>query len=132
MFSFFKKETHSELEQILTRLHLNASNNYRDATKEDLEELKKRYAELMDAAWTLLRDDGELSVVVPFDYRQRMEDEATFVGFFPCRVCAVRTAERKPAKRFLLAFRQHPCPCERTEITLGDEAYTQLTQEFYL
>ncbi|MBO4653043.1 MAG: hypothetical protein J5649_06985 [Lachnospiraceae bacterium] len=49
MFSFFKKETHSELEQILTRLHLNASNNYRDATKEDLEELKKRYAELMDA-----------------------------------------------------------------------------------
>jgi chromosome segregation ATPase len=49
MFSFFKKETHSELEQILTRLHLNASNNYRDATKEDLEELKERYAELLDA-----------------------------------------------------------------------------------
>ena len=90
------------------------------------------YAQLMQTAWRLLADNGELSVVVPFDYRQRMEDEATFVGFFPSRVCAVRTTARKPAKRFLLAFRKHPCPCERTEITLGDEAYTQLTKEFYL
>ena len=90
------------------------------------------YAQLMQAAWRLLADNGELSVVVPFDYRQRMEDEATFVGFFPSRVCAVRTTARKPAKRFLLAFRKHPCPCERTEITLGDEAYTLLTKEFYL
>ena len=49
MFSFFKKETHSELEQILTRLHLNASNNYRDATKEDLEELSARFEERKNA-----------------------------------------------------------------------------------
>ena len=90
------------------------------------------YGQLMQAAWRMLADEGELSVVVPFDYRQRMEDEATFVGFFPSRVCAVRTAERKPAKRFLLAFRKHPCPCERTEMTLVDEAYTLLTQDFYL
>ena len=90
------------------------------------------YGQLMQAAWRLLADEGELSLVVPFDYRQRMEDEATFVGFFPSRVCAVRTSARKPAKRFLLAFRKHPCPCERTEMTLGDEAYTLLTQEFYL
>ena len=90
------------------------------------------YGQLMQAAWRLLADDGELSVVVPFDYRQRMEDEATFVGFFPSRVCAVRTSAAKPAKRFLLAFRKHPCPCERTEMTLGDEAYTLQTKDFYL
>ena len=90
------------------------------------------YGQLMQAAWRLLADNGELSVVVPFDYRQRMEDEATFVGFFPSRVCAVRTSAAKPAKRFLLAFRKHPCPCERTEMTLGDEAYTLLTKDFYL
>lgn len=90
------------------------------------------YGQLMQAAWRLLADGGEFSVVVPFDYRQRMEDEATFVGFFPSRVCAVRTAAHKPAKRFLLAFRKHPCPCERTEMTLGDETYTLLTGEFYL
>lgn len=90
------------------------------------------YGELMKAACRLLADDGEFSVVVPFDYRRRMEDEAVFVGFFPSRVCGVKTTERKPAKRYLLAFRKHPCPCEKTEITIGDEAYNRLTEAFYL
>ena len=90
------------------------------------------YAELMEAAWRLLKDDGELSVVVPFDYRQRMEDEATFRGFFPSRVCAVKTVERKPAKRYLLAFRKHPCQCVKETMTIGDEQYRQLTDDFYL
>ncbi len=90
------------------------------------------YSQLMQAAWRLLKDDGELSVVVPFDYRQRMEDEAIFVGFFPSRLCAVRTAAHKAPKRFLLAFRKHPCNCEKAEMTLGDETYTILTRDFYL
>ena len=90
------------------------------------------YAELMQAAYRLLNDDGELSVVVPFDYRKRMEDEACFVGFFPSRVCAVKTTERKPAKRYLLAFRKHPCPCQKEQLTIGSEVYRQLTQDFYL
>jgi len=86
----------------------------------------------MQAAWRLLKSDGELSLVVPFDYRRRMEDEATFVGFFPSRVCAVKTVEDKPARRFLLAFRKHPCPVERKEMTIGDDCYRQLTKDFYL
>ena len=90
------------------------------------------YAELMQAAYRLLNDGGELSVVVPFDYRQRMEDEAIFVGFFPSRVCGVRTTERKPVKRYLLAFRKHPCACEKEVLTIGDERYQQLTGAFYL
>ena len=90
------------------------------------------YAELMKAAYRLLADNGEFSVVIPFDYRRRMEDEAVFVGFFPSRVCGVKTTERKPAKRYLLAFRKHPCLCEKTEMTIGDEAYNRLTEAFYL
>lgn len=90
------------------------------------------YAELMQAAYRLLSDEGELSVVVPFDYRQRMENEAIFVGFFPSRVCAVKTTERKPAKRYLLAFRKHPCPCEKEQLTIGSEDYQALTSAFYL
>ena len=90
------------------------------------------YAELMQAAWRLLHEDGELSVVVPFDYRCRMEDEATFVGFFPSRVCAVKTVERKPARRFLLAFRKQPCPCVSETMTIGDDTYLRLTGDFYL
>lgn len=90
------------------------------------------YAELMQAARRLLKDGGELSVVVPFDYRQRMEDEAIFAGFFTSRVTAVKTVEGKPARRFLLAFRKHPCERVFEQMTIGDEAYRQLTQEFYL
>ena len=90
------------------------------------------YGELMLAAHRLLTDDGELSVVVPFDYRRRMEDEAVFVGFFPSRVCSVKTTERKPVRRYLLAFRKHPCQCEEEMLTIGDDRYQQLTQDFYL
>ncbi len=90
------------------------------------------YAELMQAAWRLLTDDGELSLIVPFDYRQRMEDEATFVGFFPSRVCAIRTVEGKPARRFLLAFRKHPCERQYEIMTIGDKHYQMLTEAFYL
>ena len=90
------------------------------------------YTELMQAAWRLLSDEGELSVVVPFDYRKRMEDEAIFVGFFPSKVCAVKTTERKPAKRYLLSFKKHPCRCEQEQLTIGSERYQELTTEFYL
>lgn len=90
------------------------------------------YSELMRAAFRLLNDDGELSVVVPFDYRQRMEDEATFVGFFPCRMCAVRTVEGKPARRYLISFKKRPCKREFETITIGDERYRELTKDFYL
>ena len=90
------------------------------------------YAELMKAAYRLLADNGEFSVVIPFDYRRRMEDEAVFVGFFPSRVCGVKTTERKPAKRYLLAFRKHPCPCQKEQLTIGSEDYQALTSAFYL
>lgn len=90
------------------------------------------YTELMQAAWRLLSDEGELSVVVPFDYRKRMEDEAIFVGFFPSKVCAVKTTERKPTKRYLLSFKKHPCRCEQEQLTIGSEMYQKLTKEFYL
>lgn len=90
------------------------------------------YADLMRHACRLLSDDGELSVIVPFDYRKRMEDEATFVGFFPSRVCAVCTVPGKPPRRYLLSFRKHPCPRHTDTITLGDAHYHQLTGNFYI
>lgn len=90
------------------------------------------YAELIQAAYRLLSDGGELSVVVPFDYKKRMEDEATFVGFFPYRVLGVRTVSGKPAKRYLLSFVKHPVEKDFQVITLDDQDYKALTQDFYL
>jgi tRNA1Val (adenine37-N6)-methyltransferase len=90
------------------------------------------YADLMKAARRLLNDDGELSVIVPFDYRRRMDDEAIFQGFFPSRVCAVKTTPTKPVRRYLLAYKKQHCPCEQTELVIGDEQYLSLTGDFYL
>lgn len=90
------------------------------------------YADLMTAANKLLNDEGELSVIVPFDYRRRMDDEAVFQGFFPSRVCAVKTTAKKPVRRYLLAYRKQPCRCEQTELVIGDEQYQSLTRDFYL
>ena len=90
------------------------------------------YADLMKAARKLLNDTGELSVIVPFDYRHRMDDEAVFQGLFPSRVCAVRTTPQKPVRRYLLAYKKHPCRCEQTALVIGDEQYELLTRDFYL
>jgi len=90
------------------------------------------YGELMEAAWYLLNEEGELSVVVPFDYCQRMVDEAIFRGFFQSRSCAVRTVAGKSPRRYLLAFKKRPSPLIREEMTIGDERYRALTQDFYL
>lgn len=90
------------------------------------------YAELMQAAFRMLADEGELSVVVPFDYKQRMEDEATFVGFFPHRVLGIRTVDKKPAKRYLISFIKHPIEKDFNIITIGDEEYQEMTRSFYL
>ena len=90
------------------------------------------FAELMRAAYRLLSDDGELSLVIPFDYRRRLDDGAFLCGFFPSRVCAVRTKSTKPVRRYLLAYRKCPCPCLHDELTIGDARYQQLTRDFYL
>ena len=90
------------------------------------------YAELMQSAYRMLSDEGELSVVVPFDYKQRMEDEATFVGFFPHRILGVRTVENRPSKRYLLSFIKHPIEKDFNIITIGDDEYQKMTKNFYL
>ncbi len=90
------------------------------------------YAELMEASMRLLKDDGELSVIVPYDYRKRMENEAIFVGFFQSRLCAIHTMAGRPARRYLMAFRKHPCQREVTSLTIGDSYYQELTRDFYL
>ncbi len=90
------------------------------------------YDELMRSAFQLLSDDGTISVIVPSDYRRRMDDAALFAGLFPCRVCAVSTKEGKPPRRFLLAYSKHPRPFQPSLLTIGSEAYRHLTQDFYL
>lgn len=96
------------------------------------------YRDLMAAAAELLADDGELSVVIPFDCKARLESEAALAGLSKCRECSVRTTPRKAPRRYLLAFRKHPATLETTEGVLEtapgqrSEWYQELTREFYL
>lgn len=88
------------------------------------------YRDLMESAVRLLADDGELSVIIPFDYRQRLETEACLVGLFKVRTCAIKTTPTKPPRRFLLAFRKHPAPLEQSELIIGSDSYKKLFIDF--
>lgn len=96
------------------------------------------YRELMEATVRLLADDGELSVVIPFDCKARLESEAALAGLSKCRECSIRTTPRKAPRRYLLAFRKHPAELEMTDGVLetmpGERSpwYHELTKEFYL
>lgn len=96
------------------------------------------YGELMSAIRRLLADDGELSLVIPFDCKSRLEQEAMLAGFFKVRECAVKTTPRKQPRRYLLAFRKHPCEPELSEGIIEVQPgirsawYQELTKDFYL
>ena len=47
MLRFLKKVTQRELEDINEQLRLNASNNYRDATLDNLKELETKYRDCL-------------------------------------------------------------------------------------
>jgi tRNA1Val (adenine37-N6)-methyltransferase len=96
------------------------------------------YADLLSTARRLLADDGMLSVVIPFDCRQRFDAEASLAGFFKVRECAVRTTPRKLPRRYLLAYALHPAAPELTTGIIEEHPgvrsdwYQQLTKDFYL
>ena len=96
------------------------------------------YHGLIAAVKRLLDEDGELSVVIPFDYKALMESEAALGGLFKVRECSIKTTPRKPPRRYLLAFRKHPVELELTEGIIETAPnvrspwYYELTKEFYL
>ncbi len=91
------------------------------------------FRELMTHAYSLLNDDGEMSVVIPTDAMSRMEEAACLAGFFMKRQCEIRTTSTKPPKRQLLSFAKRPVETfERQTIIIGSEEYKELTKDFYL
>lgn len=86
-----------------------------------------------------LTPNGELSAIIPTDYLEEFSQEAFMHGMFLCRQYAVRTVERKPAKRSLVAFSlTRPKVFDKQEVVLMDKEnersawYSKLTKEFYL
>ena len=97
------------------------------------------YTTLVQSAYRLLSDEGTFSVIIPFDCRSRLESEASIIGFFMSRVCAIRTTPRKQVKRYLIEFRKQPVykydiDEEVLEIASNTRSkwYQELTKEFYI
>ncbi len=97
------------------------------------------FGQLFASVRIVMAKEGEFSVIIPFDYRQRLETEASLCGFFLSRVCAVRTTPTKQPKRYMLAFRLSPPEKVEQEEGLLETSpgvrspwYQSLTRDFYL
>jgi len=97
------------------------------------------YARLFKTVKSLLTDDGSFSLVVPFDYKNKIFEEAALNGFFLHREWSVQTTPRKQPKRLLLTFALHGTESIDAGVGLIEDApglrsswYAKLTSSFYI
>lgn len=88
---------------------------------------------------SLLTADGVFSLIVPFNFRNRILEEAALAGFFLKSDWAVKTMPQKAPKRFLLSFSRHSTEDIDTGVGVLEDApgqrsawYRQLTDTFYI
>ena len=96
------------------------------------------YEALFTEVKRLLTETGRFSAIIPAECQSDFVAEATFMNLSLTRVCAVKTVERKPVKRFMLEFQktgvssnemQTVCLMQQGE---RSDWYQRLTAEFYL
>lgn len=97
------------------------------------------FADILSFAASHLTDDGEISAIIPADYMESFSQEAFTRGMFLTRQYMIKTVERKPAKRCLVAFsksRQDVFDNAVVVLTNKDgkrsDWHHLLTQDFYL
>lgn len=97
------------------------------------------FHDLFVGAASLLSDEGEFSVVIPSYCRSDFDMEAVFCGLFPSRICAIKTLQRKPVSRYLLAYKKIPSEVidESSGVINNDDMsrsdwYRCLTSDFYI
>lgn len=97
------------------------------------------FRDLMKVVANLLSEDGQFSVVIPFDAKQALMDEAVIQGLFLVRKYVVKTLSHKPPKRCLLSFcKKRTDFIEEKEVVMMDTPqqrsawYQNLTENFYL
>ena len=97
------------------------------------------YESLMKSAYRLLKDSGRFSLIVPVGSYPLADAEARLQGFFPSRLCTVRTTSAKQPRRYLIEYRKSAV--DEVDMSTGiiEDApnvrspwYTNLTKEFYL
>ncbi len=73
VFNFIKRTKNAqELDSIIARIELNASNNYKDEAQAALKELEKRFAEMVEAGTLNERQMQEYSIAMS-SYKEKMK-----------------------------------------------------------
>lgn len=98
------------------------------------------FRELVPKVASLLSERGTFSLIVPAAFAQEITGLCLAEGLYLGRRCQVRTTERKPPRRTLLAFTRQPAAdiCQSTEMCLmakdgtRSHEYHELTKDFYV
>ena len=99
------------------------------------------YADLIKHSARLLKEDGQLALILPADAESEVRQLAAEVNLFLTHVTRVFSKESKPARRVLMAFERTQSTEHRAQtdsLILEDEkggrsaAYSELCKEFYL
>lgn len=98
-----------------------------------------RYDDIFRQARTIIAPEGNLSLVIPADLYQDVNNTAMLYGWGASRLTMVRTTSRKQPKRALCEWRRNYfAPCSEQLLTIhtatGEYSteYIELTKEFYL
>lgn len=96
---------------------------------------------LIEHADDLLNDNGTLSMIFPYEYRDEVILKANSNKLIPVRECRIKGRESRPVKRVMMEFRKAACndeiKKETNELilytdTLPTDSYKNLCRDFYL
>lgn len=96
------------------------------------------FEELIRKARKLLREGGVFHVIIPTKAEETFSEMCSREGFFPQRICHVRTTASKPFKRTLCSYSTiQPLFIDMEELVLMENGcrskdFEQLTSDFYL
>ena len=98
------------------------------------------YEELIAHSARLLKEEGQLALILPAEAEEEIRNLAAPYSLFPTHITRVYSKETKPARRVILAFSRKNSIVGLIEdsLVLEDEkggrsaAYSKLCEEFYL
>ena len=98
------------------------------------------YEELIAHSARLLKEEGQLALILPAEAEEEIRNLAARYSLFPTHITRVYSKETKPARRVILAFSRKNSIVGLIEdsLVLEDEkggrsaAYSKLGEEFYL
>lgn len=98
------------------------------------------YEELIAHSARLLKEEGQLALILPAEAEEEIRNLAARYSLFPTHITRVYSKETKPARRVILAFSRKNSIVGLIEdsLVLEDEkggrsaAYSKLCEEFYL